>query len=287
MSKNTVVTIGEVLFDVFEDAKKPGGSSLNVALHLQKQGLPVSFISAVGDDQNGKELLSYLDTQNFKTTYIQISTLPTSTVTVLLDKNKQATYQINEPVAWDDIVLNEELIELVKAADAFVYCSLTCRNLKSKHTIFQLLEHAKLKVFDINLRAPHFKPETLKHLLAKADILKINEDELAYLTALLNYKSDENVLKSLSKEFNLLMICLTLGDQGASVFFENTIYHHNGYRVEVADTVGAGDAFLATFLASYLKGQNIQEMLNNSCKIGTFVASQKGANPDYPTDLLV
>ena len=95
------------------------------------------------------------------------------------------------------------------------------------------------------------------------------------------------MLKLLSKEFNLLMICLTLGDQGACVFFENTIYHHNGYKVEVVDTVGAGDAFLATFLASYLKGQNIQEMLNNSCKIGAFVTSQKGANPNYPTDLLV
>ena len=156
MSKNRVVTIGEVLFDVFEDEKKPGGSSLNVALHLKKQGIPVNFISAVGDDQNGKELLSYLDTQNFKTNYIQTSTLPTSTVTILLDVNKQASYQINEPVAWDDIALNEELIELVKAADAFVYCSLTCRNLKSKHTIYQLLEHAKLKVFDINFKSTTF-----------------------------------------------------------------------------------------------------------------------------------
>ncbi|TKB95520.1 carbohydrate kinase family protein [Pedobacter cryophilus] len=287
MLKNKIVTIGEILFDVFENTKKPGGSSLNVSLHLQKQGIPVGFISAVGDDQNGEELLSYLKDQNFDTSHIQTSSLPTSTVTVQLDKNKQASYIINKPVAWDDIALNNDLIELVKAADAFVYCSLTCRELKSKNTIYQLLEYAQLKVFDINLRPPFYEIETLKYLLAKVDILKINEDELRYLTNELSLPTLENeALKVLSKEFKLQLICLTLGDKGAKVYYKNEIYSHSGYQVNVVDTVGAGDAFLATFINYYLKGINMNQILEIASKIGSFVASQAGANPKYPENLL-
>ena len=287
MSKNTVVTIGEILFDVFENTKKPGGSSLNVALNLQKQEIAVGFISAVGDDKNGEELLSYLKDQNFNTATIQTSYLPTSTVTVQLDRKKQASYTINEPVAWDDITCNNHLVELVKAADAFVYCSLTCRNLKSRTTVYKLLENAKLKVFDINLRPPFYDIETLKYLLAKADILKINEDEMSYIIDELSLpKLEKEALKALSKEFKLQLICLTLGDKGAKVFCKNEIFSHAGYPINVVDTVGAGDAFLATFINYYLSGANMNQILDYACKIGSFVASQAGANPTYPKNLL-
>jgi fructokinase len=287
MTQNTVVTIGEILFDVFNESKKPGGSSLNVALHLQKQGIPVGFISAVGDDKNGKELLDYLNDQKFTTKNIQTSTLPTSTVTVLLDKNKHSSYQINEPVAWDDINLNDDLIKLVKNATAFVYCSLTCRNLKSRNTIYQLLEHAKLKIFDINLRTPYFEINTLKYLLAKADILKINENELAYLAKELALPIiEKEALKTLTQVFDLKLICLTLGDKGAKVYHQSEIHNHPGYPVKVIDTVGAGDSFLATFISGYLQGEKINQILDKSCKIGAFVASQTGANPEYPDNLL-
>ena len=284
----SVLAIGEILFDVLNNDKKPGGSSMNVALHLHKQGIKTHFISAVGNDENGKELIHYLKNQNFDTKYIQHHLiLPTSTVNVNLDKNLQASYVINQPVAWDEITFNNEGIELAKNSSAMVYCSLTCRNKISRNTIFKLLNHAKLKVFDINLRRPHYDLETIKYLLAKADILKINEDEMAYLKESFNIEGDENdILKVVSNLYNINIICLTLGEKGAKVFHEGKFYNHVGYKIKVADTVGAGDAFLATFIAGYLKKLTIPDILNNACKVGAFVASKSGANPDYDFESL-
>lgn len=279
----TVVAIGEILWDVFPEGKKAGGSSMNVALNLHKQGINSQFISAIGDDENGKELLNFLSSNQFPTQFIQTNNLPTSTVEVQLDALHQATYTIVAPVAWDAIELTEENIAAVKNADAFVYCSLTCRNENSRNTILSLLKEARLKIFDINLRPPFYTIETLKVLLSAADILKVNEHELLYLKneLALTGNTDEQLLKQLSNFFNINMICLTVGEKGAYVLQENKLYHHKGYQVEVADTVGAGDSFLATFIASYLKGYPIDTVLDRACKVGSFVASQAGANPDY------
>lgn len=281
--KKTVVTIGEILWDVFPEGKKAGGSSMNVALHLHKQGLNTRFISAIGDDKSGTELIEFLAENNFPIDLIQVSNLPTSTVEVELDEQHQATYKIIEPVAWDAIELSETLISLVKAADAFVYCSLTSRNEKSKSTILSLLEYTKLKIFDINLREPFYTIETLKLLLSEADILKVNEHELVYLKSELDLSgnTDEQLLKQLSNLFQIKIICLTVGEKGAYVLYQDKLYHHKGYRVKVADTVGAGDSFLATFIASYLSGYPMDTILDRACKVGAFVASQVGANPVY------
>ena len=281
--KKTVVAVGEILWDVFPEGKKPGGSSMNVALNLHKQNINSQFISAIGNDVNGKELIDFLSSNNFPTNLIQVNNLPTSTVEVKLDEQQQASYTIIEPVAWDVIELTDELVEAVKNADAFVYCSLTCRNEKSKNTIISLINYAKVRVFDINLREPFYTIETLKELLASADVLKVNEHELVYLKQALNLSgnTDEQLLKQLSLLFNIEIICLTLGEKGAYVLHDNQLYHHKGYQVKVADTVGAGDSFLATFAASYLKGFPMDNVLDRACKVGSFVASKHGANPPY------
>lgn len=278
-----VISIGEILWDIFPEGKKAGGSSMNVALNLHKQGINSQFISAVGDDENGKDLIDFLSSNHFPTNLIQTNQLPTSTVEVKLDEQKQATYTIVEPVAWDGIELTDQAIDAVKNAEAFLYCSLTCRNKKSRDTIINLLKHAKLKVFDINLREPFYTINTLKLLLAEADILKVNEHELVYLKQVLNLSgsTDEQLLKQLSNQFNIDIICLTVGEKGAYVLQESKLYHHNGYQVNVADTVGAGDSFLATFVASYLNAYPINTILDRACKVGAFVASQHGANPAY------
>jgi len=282
--QNKVITIGEILWDVFPEGKKAGGSSMNVALNLHKQSIESSFISAVGDDENGKELLNFLTGNHFSTDLVQINTgLPTSTVVVQLDENHQATYTIKQPVAWDDIKITDENVAAVKQADALVYCSLTCREEQSKKTILELLDHAKTKIFDINLRAPFYNKELIGELMAKADILKINEDEIVWVKESfgLTGNTDEQLLKQLSKQFNIEIICLTLGDKGACVLKDGKLFKHEGYKVQVADTVGAGDAFLATFIACYLQGYPMETTLDNACKVGAFVASQPGANPDY------
>ncbi|KQS35357.1 carbohydrate kinase [Pedobacter sp. Leaf194] len=282
--QNKVITIGEILWDVFPDGKKAGGSSMNVALNLHKQSIESNFVSAVGDDDNGKELLAFLAANGFPTDLVQVNKkLPTSTVVVQLDETHQATYTIKEPVAWDDIQLTEANIEAVKQADALVYCSLTCRNEHSKQTVTSLLEKAKTKIFDINLRAPFYNKELIAGLLAHADILKINEDELLWVkdTFGLTGNTDEQLLKQLSSTHNIEIICLTLGEKGACVLKDGKLFKHPGYKVQVADTVGAGDAFLATFVACYLQGYPMETILDNACKVGAFVASQTGANPEY------
>ena len=281
--QKTVVSIGEILWDVFPEGKKAGGSSMNVALNLHKQGINSEFVSAIGDDENGKELIEFLALNDFPTHFIQVLAVPTSTVQVKLDEQQQATYTIVEPVAWDEIEVTDQLIDAVKNADALVYCSLTCRNETSRSTILNLLKHAKLKVFDINLREPFYTITTLKQLLAAADILKVNEHELLYLKNELHLSgnTDEQLLKQLSLLFNIQIICLTVGEKGAYVLHEDFLHHHKGYTVKVADTVGAGDSFLATFIASYLKGYPMDTILDRACKVGSFVASQVGANPPY------
>lgn len=282
--QNKVITIGEILWDVFPEGKKAGGSSMNVALNLHKQGMESQFISAVGNDENGRALLSFLTGNHFETDLIQIhNELPTSTVVVQLDENHQATYTIKKPVAWDDIKVTDDNTKAVKQADALVYCSLTCREEKSREAILALLENAKTKIFDINLRAPFYSKELIGALLAKADILKINEDELVWVQESfgLTGNTDEQLLKQLSTQFDIGIICLTLGDKGACVLKEGKLFKHAGYKVQVADTVGAGDAFLATFIACYLQGYPMETTLDNACKVGAFVASQPGANPEY------
>ena len=282
--QNKVITIGEILWDVFPDGKKAGGSSMNVALNLHKQGIESRFISAIGNDENGKELFNFLAGNHFATDLIQVNhELPTSTVVVQLDENHQATYTIKQPVAWDELKITEENTSAVKQADALVYCSLTCREEKSKKTILALLENVNTKIFDINLRAPFYSKELIAELLAKADILKINEDEIVWVKESfgLTGNTDEQLLKQLSSQFNIEIICLTLGDKGACVLKDGKLFKHSGYKVQVADTVGAGDAFLATFIACYLQGYPMETTLDNACKVGAFVASQPGANPEY------
>lgn len=285
--QKTVISIGEILWDVFPEGKKAGGSSMNVALHLHKQGINSKFISAVGQDELGKELISFLSNQNFDSDLIQLVDLPTSTVEVKLDETHQATYTIVEPVAWDAIQLSDEAIVAVKKSDAFVYCSLTCRNEKSRNTVLSLLNNAKLKVFDINLREPFYTIDTLKRLLSEADVLKVNEHEIIYLKDELELtgNTDEQLLKQLSHLFKISIICLTMGENGACVLHDDKLYHHKGYSVKVADTVGAGDSFLATFISSYLNGYPMDTILDRACKVGSFVASQAGANPNYGDDV--
>jgi fructokinase len=286
--KKKVVAIGEILWDVFPDGKKAGGSSMNVALHLQKQQINSELISAVGDDELGKELLHFLHQHQFPTQLIQLNSLPTSTVQVTLDELQQASYTIVAPVAWDYIDLTAQAITAVKNADALVYCSLTCRNAETRRTVLELLNLAKLKVFDINLRPPFYTLETLKPLLMAADILKVNEHELSFLVNELKLTgtSDEEYLKALSAYFTIDTICLTLGDKGAIALQNGMIYQNRGYPTVVADTVGAGDSFLATFLASHLNGYPMDEALARACKIGAYVASKKGANPLYDDEIL-
>jgi fructokinase len=278
------VCFGEILWDRFKDQKRAGGAPMNVALHLHKQGISCGLISSVGDDEAGRDLLEVIAKRGFPTDLIQVHNhLPTGIVEVELDEKQQATYTIVEPVAWDAIVATEDGRKAVSEAEVFIYGSLACRNEASRSALLNLLPLAKKRVLDLNLRAPHYSASVLRELIASADILKINEDELAYLGKVYNILTSDidELVHQLSVETDTSVICVTLGDKGAMVLYEGAIYRHEGFKVEVADTVGAGDSFLATFVSGLLAELPIDKILQNACAVGAFVASKHGANPDY------
>lgn len=278
------VCFGEILWDKFEDQKRAGGAPMNVALHLHKQGVECGLISSVGDDDSGRELLDLICNQHFPTDLIQVHhSLPTGIVEVELDDMHQATYTIVEPVAWDTIGITEEGKKAVSEAEVFIFGSLSCRSSTSRSTLLSLLPLARKRVLDLNLRAPHYEVPVLKNLIASADILKINEEELAYLGKVYDISAPDidGLVHKLSKETDTSLICVTLGDKGAMVLHEGAIYRHAGFKVTVADTVGAGDSFLATFINGLLHNMPVDKILQNACAVGAFVASKHGANPDY------
>ncbi len=277
-----VTCFGEVLWDVFPIHKKIGGAPLNVALRLHSFGVDTGIVSRIGDDEDGKDISQYLDDHNMNTTFVQIDdTFKTGCVNVTLDSYGSATYDIEKPVAWDHIQLNEDIINQVNESDAFIFGSLVCRNKTSKNTLLQLIEHARFSVFDVNLRAPFYSIEVLVDLMKKADFIKCNDDEILEITKELGFisKSLEECMRFLSKTTKTDKICVTKGGNGALLFCDNQFFKNNGYKVIVADTVGAGDSFLASLVFKLLSKEGFQESLNFATAVGSIVASKKGANP--------
>jgi len=277
-----ITCFGEVLWDIFPTHKKIGGAPLNVALRLHSFKNDVSIISSIGDDKNGKELKDYIEQQGLSTAYIQINTThKTSTVAVKLDEKGAATYKIKKPCAWDYILLEDQLLSLVKKSDAFIFGSLVTRNKQSEDTLKRLLNTAVFSVFDVNLRPPHYEIEKLKALMKSASFIKFNDDELFEINRKLGFinNSVKENIKYISKFTNTSQICVTRGGEGAILYFNQKFYENGGYKVKVADTVGAGDSFLATLIECLLKKENSQKAIDTACAIGALVAQNHGANP--------
>ncbi|MGI4749575.1 MAG: carbohydrate kinase family protein [Janthinobacterium lividum] len=280
---NQVLCFGEVLWDGFGAEKKAGGAPMNVAMHLLQQQIPVQMLTRIGDDDLGDELFIYLEKQHFPTKLIQRDMeLPTCLVAVALDENHQAKYTIPQPVSWDNIQPENTLIKEVFPFDVLVYGSLACRSETSFDTLLQLLEQPSYKIFDVNLRPPHFTDSVIKILAQKADMVKMNDEELLFLSPPNLKQADlETQMKTFADQYQTETVCVTLGEHGCKVLHQQQFYQHPGFKVEVADTVGAGDSFLATFIAGILKQQPMEEILVNASAIGAFVAGSQGANPVY------
>jgi fructokinase len=277
-----IVCYGEVLWDVFPNHKKIGGAPLNVALRLQSFENNVAIITRIGDDTEGKEIKDFIINRGVVTENIQIdATLKTGEVAVILDAKGTATYTINFPRAWDNIKLTEKAKEITENSDAFIFGSLVARNDVSRDTLYQLLKIAKYKIFDINLRAPHYTLEVLKTLMNEADFIKFNDDEIFEIAKELKSESDslEETIQFIAKETKTKSICVTKGGDGAILYYNDVFYHNSGYKIEVIDTVGAGDSFLASLTNKLLKGISPQRAIDFACAIGAIVAGSEGANP--------
>ncbi|UYZ64646.1 carbohydrate kinase family protein [Hymenobacter weizhouensis] len=276
-----LVCFGEVLWDVLPTAKQPGGAPCNVAVHLHQLGLAVDLISRVGDDELGTELLQFIQSKGLRTDGVQRDkAYPTGVVQANVDDVQEVTYEIVQPVAWDYLEYTPALETLVEQATAVVFGSLAARQATTRATLFRLLEHARFKVFDVNLRPPHYTPEVVQHLLEKADLVKMNHHELHEIMAWLGAEIDESAaVAGLARRFGLQAVCVTKGAAGALLYTNGQLYRAPGVPVQVQDTIGSGDAFLAALLRGWLTGQEPGAALRFACATGALVATHRGATP--------
>lgn len=277
-----IVCFGEILWDVFSTHRKIGGAPLNVASRLKSFNNQVAMISAVGDDAPGTQLLDYLNSNGINTEAVQIiNDYDTSEVHVMLNEKGSASYDIKYPCAWDKIDLHNKAESLVKEADAFVFGSLVARDNTSKNTLYKLIDSAKYKIFDLNLRPPYYTKDLLIYLMNKADFIKFNDDELFEVSKYLGSKfnSLEQNLMFVADETNTKHVCVTKGSHGAVLLYNDKLYYNSGYLIKVVDTVGAGDSFLGSLISKLLNNTNPQEAIDFACAIGALVAQNEGANP--------
>ncbi|NBC08258.1 MAG: carbohydrate kinase [Bacteroidetes bacterium] len=278
----SVVCFGEVLWDMLPGGKVAGGAPMNVAFHARNLGLDASLVSRVGQDGLGEELLGFLHDKGIPSSFVQRDAQhPTSTVEVKLDKAGHASYEIVAPVAWDFIELEDQAVSAARQSKALVFGSLAARSATSRRTLLSLLEQAPMKVFDVNLRPPHYSRALLETLLAKADLVKMNEEELATISLWYgDEKGEAAQMELLLKHFSLAGLLLTKGGDGAAFLGEQTPYTTQpAYAVQVKDTVGSGDSFLAAFLSKYLNGQPVSEALRFAAATGALVATRDGGTP--------
>ena len=281
-----VVIFGEMLWDCLPTGPVAGGAPMNVALNLHQLGLNSRLISAIGNDTDGKNLLEFLNSFEIPTDLIQTN-VEHETSRVLVDNSdpENIRYTIVSPVAWDFIQWNEEMDQAVEDTDAFVFGTLGVRNAESLKTLLHLLRHPVLRIFDANLRPPFYDFEVIETLLGYADVLKINEDELEIFADYFKTEPTvEGLCGHLDKHFPMEIICVTRGSKGALIYQKGVITAHSGYKVKVEDSIGAGDAFLSGFVKTYLDDKNPKEILDYACKLGAFVATQKGGTPRYSGD---
>lgn len=283
-----IICFGELLWDMLPQGKMAGGAPMNVAFHLHRLGMDASPLTALGKDQEGFELAEFLKLKNISTSFIQWNDQPTGKVLVSFNEKQEPVYTIQAPAAWDFIKLNEGQVKLIKENKPIVvFGSLACRSEINRRTLAKLWTFASLRICDINLRAPFYNKDLVHHLFSHTDWIKINHDELALITSwfsnqALNEQAQAKLLLDSYPEVDLVLV--TRGDKGAAYYDRETMYSHEGFKVDVADTVGSGDSFLAMFISKALTGNTPDDCLRYACAMGASVATHKGATPVFEID---
>lgn len=280
---NVIICFGEVLWDALPEGLFLGGAPLNVASHLHRLGEDVRFVSGVGGDRLGREVLRRLEGRGMRTDFVQVDpALPTGFVEVTLDADGIPAYVIEAPAAWDAIRPTDALRTAVAEAQAVVFGSLVQRQEVSRRTLQEACHTPATKVFDVNLRPPFIDREVVEASLHAADVIKLNIDELDEMRRWWGLpEGQEGAIESLAARFGHETVCVTHGGEGAVLWRQGRIWLHPGYRVAVQDTVGAGDAFLAGLLHGLLAGHDEANVLDFANRLGAYVASQRGATPAY------
>ncbi|MEN8258775.1 MAG: carbohydrate kinase [Thermodesulfobacteriota bacterium] len=286
MAKDLIVSVGEIVWDQFPERSVLGGAPLNVAYHLQARGLPVLVASRIGDDDLGRHTLDKIKEIGLAVDAIQIdANRPTGRVVVTMDSHNEPHFDIAKPAAWDHIQAAE--VESVVGGGSFhlVCGTLAQREPESRQAIRSLWQHADTIFYDVNLRPPFTPMEHVKESLEAAHVVKVNSEELAVLNEVLVGKtgSEEEMAAALLNAFDLKLLAVTRGSEGALLINREECCSHSGFPVTVADTVGSGDAFFSGIIAGFLAGSPLQSCLEEANRLGSYVASKAGATPAYPS----
>ena len=290
--KDIVVGMGEALWDVLPEGKKIGGAPANFAYHVSQFGIPSCVVSAVGEDPLGEEILQNFNSKGLNQ-LIETVPYPTGTVLVEIDEAGVPQYEIKENVAWDNIPYTARLEQLAERTKAVCFGSLAQRNVVSRQTINHFLDamsddNDPLVVFDVNLRQGFYNKEILCNSMERCNILKINDEELVTVSRMFGYPGIDLQDKCwiLLGKYNLKMLILTCGVNGSYVFTPGKVSFQPTPKVEVADTVGAGDSFTAAFISSILKGKSVEEAHALAVRTSAYVCTRPGAMPVLPEEIL-
>jgi fructokinase len=285
-----VVGIGEVLWDLLPGGRQLGGAPANFAYHAHALGAEARVVSRVGSDESGRELLGRLEQLGILTDTVEVDpTAPTGTVTVEIKADGQPQFTIHENVAWDRIAGEAAGRQAAADADAIGFGTLAQRTELSRRSIRTMLEAApadSLRILDVNLRQDYYSCEIIETSLVLANILKVNETELALLAEMFGLLGDERGrIVELARRFQLRTVAFTRGRDGSLLYSEGQWSERSGVPVNVADTVGAGDAFTAALALGLLAGWPLDEVHRRASDVAAYVCSQPGGTPELPEQL--
>ena len=282
-----LIGIGEILWDVLPAGKLLGGAPANFVYHARALGGDATLVTAVGDDDEGRAIDRQLVALGLGTEYVANDPIhPTSSVQVTLDEHGKPSYMFRSDVAWDFMVLTDGLKQLARKADAICFGTLAQRSPVTRAAIQGFLAESAptaLRMLDINLRQSFYSKEVIEQSLRLANALKINDEELATVAAMFDLHGDELAqLQQIEERYQLQLVALTRGARGSLLLSRGKISRHEGFPVQVVDTIGAGDAFTAALVMGFLGGQDLDAVHDHASRLAAFVCTQKGATPAHP-----
>lgn len=287
--KRLVVGLGEVLWDMLPEGRKIGGAPVNFAYHAGKFGIDTMAVSAIGNDKLGEDTIAEMNGKHLNHIFPSVP-YPTGSVQVSLDEKGVPAYDIKENVAWDNIPFTNEIESVARSCRAVCFGSLAQRNAVSRNTIRKFIESTPsgcIRIFDINLRQNFYTSNVIRDSLEHCNILKINDEEIMLVSRMFNYDSSniENVCRTIMEDFSLEMVILTCGTKGSYIFTKGGVSFMPTPKVNVADTVGAGDSFTGSFCAAILRGLPVAEAHKKAVEVSAYVCTQNGAMPEIPESM--
>ena len=279
--KPSITSIGEILYDIYPDQKRLGGAPFNFIYHIWKILDKANFISSIGDDENGKEMLNYLNSIGFDTRYLIIDKqYPTGSVHVKIDENKIPQYKITYNCSFDHLVLNSNVENVIdNETDILSFGTFTMREEISRNTLLSLFKKPGKKYFsDLNLRHNLYSKDLVENILHTCNVIKINQEELEKMRSLFSISADD-VVDQLMNNFNLELVAITLGENGAKLYNKNRYSYYKPAEENIIDTLGAGDAFSAILCLGYMYNIDLDELNKHANDFALKICQVNGALP--------